>query len=91
MRPPGIETAPTDSESDVVTTPPSTYMALIPDQAQTHANDSSIFKCDTDKNKNNKNKTQRRNLNSAPSGVGVGLGHVSRTDLSGRLGWGWIT
>ena len=64
MRPPGIEPRPTNSESDVLTTPPSMHMDSARDQAQTHANDSCIFKCDTD---NNKKKTQRRNLNSAPS------------------------
>ena len=64
MRPPGIEPRPTDSESDVLTTPPSMNMALTRDQAQTNANDSCIFKCDTDKNKNNEKKTQRRNLRS---------------------------
>ena len=63
MRPPGIDPRPNDSETDVLTTPPSMHMALSRDQVQTHANDS----CDTDKNKNNKKKTQHRNLNSAPS------------------------
>ena len=52
MRPPGIKPGPTDSESDVLTTLPSMHMALTHDQAQMHANDSCIFKCDTDKNKN---------------------------------------
>ena len=33
MRPPGIEPEPTDSESDVLTTPPSMHMALTRDQA----------------------------------------------------------
>ena len=65
MRPTGIEPGPTDSESYVLTTPPSMHMALTCDQAQTHANDSCIFKCNTDNNK--KKKTQRRKLNSAPS------------------------
>ena len=54
MRPPGIEPAPTDSESDVLTTPPSMHIALTRDQAQTPANDSYIFKCDTDNNNKNK-------------------------------------
>ena len=52
MHPPGIDPRPTDSESDVLTNPPSMHMAMTRDQAQTHANDS----CDTDKNKNNKKK-----------------------------------
>ena len=33
MRPPGIEPEPTDSESDVLTTPPSMHIALTRDQA----------------------------------------------------------
>ena len=55
MCPPGIEPGPTDSESDVLTLP-SMHTALTCDQAQTRANDSCIFKCDTDKNKNSNNK-----------------------------------
>ena len=51
MGPPGIEPGPTDSESDMLITPPSMHMDLTRDQAQTHANDSCIFKCDTDNNK----------------------------------------
>ena len=69
MRPPGIESRPTDSDSDVLTTLPSMHMALTRDQA-------CIFKCDTDKNKNNKKKTQRRNLNSAPSARVIKRNHV---------------
>ena len=34
MPPPGIEPRPTDSESDLLTTLPSMYMALTRDQAQ---------------------------------------------------------
>ena len=47
MRPPGIEPGPNDSESDVLTTPPSMHMAFKRDQVY----DSCIFKCDTDNNK----------------------------------------
>ena len=39
MRPPRIEPGPTDSESDVLTTPPSMHMDLTRDQTQTHANE----------------------------------------------------
>ena len=59
MRPPGIKPGPTDSESDVLTTPPLMHMALTRDQAQMHANDSCIFKYNNDKNKNNKKKDAR--------------------------------
>ena len=60
MRPPGIEPGPNDSESDVLTTPPSMHMALTRNQALTPAYLSATPTI-------TKKKTQRRNLNSAPS------------------------
>ena len=62
MRPSGIEPGPTDSESDMLTTLPSMHMVLTRDQAQTHANDSRIIMCDTDKNKNNKKRRSAKTL-----------------------------